>query len=434
MFCACTSPETYLCERCVSKHIISSPSVQHMPWALEQLRYYKIPGYFDRLKGRKEAFPSVKEQTLTALGEIDKAIEEYSALVEKIIWDLIIHSKEVIEELKAKKGKLSTNIEAALEEVERTMKEDKPTLSSFYGSWFRDVTETNRTLQLCQVRIQASVTQPSDLVNVHCSLAKPPKPAKAGQKLASYPQRLSGVYKNQVFLYEIQSQKLSAHYLSLDFGYGGSYVEIDANTLLCLGAHPASDAVYQLELSSFQLISLPPLSTSREDAGIAKVKDLVYVFGGYNAAGESLRSCEKMQLSNKHWTQMNNMAYPRVGFTPCYFRSLLYLISSSVMSLGKVETFNQETEIFALFPVSLPSQVKLNLWSVAFIANGELCLMTWGQQMARLKIGSENEFRIYDIEKKAWSNQPPLVLDSLVLIPCEGNVWQFSLETYTFIR
>ena len=78
-----------------------------------------------------------------------------------------------------------------------------------------------------------------------------------------------------------------------------------------------------------------------------------FVFGGRN--GDNLSSCEKMQLSDQRWTQINSMNYPRSYFTPCQFRSLLYL-ASAYDDHKKVETFNAETETFAEPPVSLPPQ------------------------------------------------------------------------------
>ena len=61
-----------------------------------------------------------------------------------------------------------------------------------------------------------------------------------------------------------------------------------------------------------------------------------------------------MQLSDKRWVQINNIA-----------------------STDR----NRKVETFAVLSVSLP--LLKPKWSVAFIANDELCLLTAGRQMVR---------------------------------------------------
>ena len=54
--------------------------------------------------------------------------------------------------------------------------------------------------------------------------------------------------------------------------------------------------------------------------------------------------------------------------------------------------------------------------------------------MARWKVDTEREFRLSDTGKSMWSNQQPLIVDSLLLITCAAGVDQFSLETYTYVK
>ena len=144
----------------------------------------------------------------------------------------------------------------------------------------------------------------------------------------------------------------------------------------------------------------------------------------------SLSSCEKMQLSDQHWTQISNMLYPRASFTPCHFRSLLYLASASIHK--KVETFNAATETFTVLPITLPSLLTPTT-SVAFIANGELCLLTKCKQMARWKVETECDFRLSRTSRSSWSTQQSARVGSLVFIAYFGTVQEFSLDTYYFL-
>jgi len=249
-------------------------------------------------------------------------------------------------------------------------------------------------------------------------------------ELPQTPTTMAGVWENTAFLYDIQSQNVSTGTLSVNLD-GGSFIEAGRNQLLCVGGtYPSSSAVHSLDLSSFQLSPLPFLSTPRVFAGLAKVNAHFYVLGGFNEINEErLGSCEKMQLSDTRWTQISSMKHPRGYFTPCHFRSLLYLASAGVQA---VETFNADTEVFAVLPVSLPPQLRARP-SVAFIAHGELCLVTGNKQMARWKIETEREFRLYDTKQGSCSTQQPLLVGSLVLIASCREVQKFSLETYSFL-
>lgn len=245
------------------------------------------------------------------------------------------------------------------------------------------------------------------------------------------PTKMVGIWRNTAFSYEIQSQQFSEHTLSVNFGVGGSCIQADRNTLLCVGANPASSAVYLLTLSTFQLSPLPSLFTPRDSAGLAKVNAHFYVLGGYNGGGV-LSSCEKMKLADKCWTRMSRMTHPRVAFTPCHYGSLLYIVSSNQEANRTVETFNAETETFTLFPVSLPQELRFTM-SVAFIAYGELCILTDEKQIALWNIDTEREFRLFNTDRWSWSCQQPLIVGSFVLIAYKGEVQKFSLETYSFL-
>jgi len=247
-----------------------------------------------------------------------------------------------------------------------------------------------------------------------------------------HPTTMAGVWCDSAFLYNIQSQQITISTLSFGFGSGGSYIEADrGNALLCVGAFPASSAVHLLDLSSFQLSPLHCLCTPRAWAGLVKVNVHFYVFGGCDG-DDMLKSCEKMQFSDKHWTNTNSMQYPRAAFTPCPYRSLIYLVSADTDTHKKVETFHIETEIFTLLSISLPSKLKDSA-SVAFIANGELCLLTLEKQMLHWKIETECNFCFACIDRSSWSTQQPLLMGPIVLIANLRTVQRFSLETYSFL-
>ena len=247
------------------------------------------------------------------------------------------------------------------------------------------------------------------------------------------PNYFASVYRSKVQLYDLATGELTTHELTVNLGDGGAYAQLDASTLLCVGAHPASVAVYELRLPSCQLVSMFPLNTPRCAPGIVQVEARIYVFGGRDKQLSAFKTCEKMQLSNKRWSSLRNeMFRVRSHFTPCLHNSLVYLPSCRDTDNKAVESFDPETETFNLLNVQLPEKLVLGKASVCFVANEELCLLTLGQQMARLRLESEVEFRLSATDRVCCSTQKPLVLGSLVFIACNGGIQLFTLETYSF--
>lgn len=443
MFCACTDPETLLCGTCIRKHIISNPWKEHCARPLSLLRSYKIPGFFPRFEARRDAFPKVREQALASLQSIDKALAEFSALAQKTVREILIYAENTEKKLRETQVSLSREVQFALEEVERTLGEDQPRLNTLYGPAFRGMTEEPRPFQLftftlCSAPpqstlcIQSQIIPPQDLfdqkemqkVSVPSSPLPPAKEAT--------PQSLASVFKNTLTLYNLETELVTHHPLSVDFGAGGSYVLLDHRTLLCIGSYPASCSVYELDLLSFKLRSVQELLSPRCAAGVAKAEGSVYVFGGEDTARRGLNSCSKASLRDYKWSELLGMQHPRAGFTPCHYRSLIYLVSAGSKNHRAVETFNPVSGTFAVLSISLSKQLGFCVASVAFVANGELCVLTEFQHRACWKIDSERSFRINTINKACCSTQQPLIMSSQVLIACLGEVMKFSLNSYSF--
>ena len=251
--------------------------------------------------------------------------------------------------------------------------------------------------QRVQEEVKVSLVQPRAQPS---SLASAPVPNIGSGKFAA-------VYFNKVELYDFVSQQSTRQSLSVDFGDGGSYIELDENTMLCVGGFPPTTRVYSLNLNSLQLTQLAALHVPRCGAGVAKTTAWIYVFGGQGQI-----SCEKYRLGDKQWQALANMHSPRSHFTPCSFNALIYLVSSS--EDRAVESFNPSTEVFTVLPISLPQQLRLNSHSVAFVSNGELFLLTNDMQKARWKIETEREFRVSTTGRNCSSTQPPRVSGQLV--------------------
>ena len=333
-----------------------------------------------------------------------------------------------LEQLQSEKSELNALLETAWQEATACLVEDtKPVSGLALALW----TFPSQKLQVVSYSLNPPDLQTlcqtwTSYTNSISALCQPVLPALPKEPIA--PGKFAAVYHTLVELYDLQTEESVRYTVSVDFGDGGSYVALDKETLLCLGAAPASSAVYELDLALVQLTPQPPLHRARAAAGVAKTADFVYVFGGCDASCNEMNSCEKYSIADKQVLPLGNMQYRRSRFTPCVFQSLIYLVCAYPRTL---ESFSPETEIFAVLPLSLPSHLKMGA-SVAFVVSGELCLLTAGKQMARCKLASENEFRLSNTERYCGSTQPLLVVGSLVLIANKGNVWKFNLETHTF--
>jgi len=246
---------------------------------------------------------------------------------------------------------------------------------------------------------------------------------------------LAYVHSEVVEIYDLQSQQSTKHVLPTVFDSGASYIQVDRRTLLCLGGDLTSTAVRELDLHSLQLASLPPMQTPRTHAGVAKVSRFVYIFGGSAISNIELKYCEKYTLQDKQSFPLGDMQWPRSHFTPCTFRTLIYLVSP--WTTRTIETFHPEAETFTVLPISLPPEMELNSASTSFIVHGELCVLTTSEQIGRWRIERDREFRLCASEKWCCSSQPPLITQSTVLIAnCTGwttKLETFSLESYTFL-
>jgi len=93
----CTDPETFLCEQCLPNHCSKKRSrTGHPTWPISDLLSYKDPRFYDR----QDTFPTIQAQARQGVTEVDRAIAEYSSLVDKVIKEIRASSNRVIEQLK----------------------------------------------------------------------------------------------------------------------------------------------------------------------------------------------------------------------------------------------------------------------------------------------------------------------------------------------
>ena len=416
-FCSCANPPALFCMDCCHYHKAQSCSDPHQILSVSTLGM-SLEAYMQKKEAIAEGAAALRKN----LKLIDEFCREFDDMVRKCISDLTEYRSKWLQRMQAEKEELRASIEAAVQETTDSLDQGLVVMSPLAQAVW--------TLSCEELQLVSYSVMPPD-VQTLC------------QTWASYQNQLqslcmpfsfqvprdvfASVWCNTVEVYNLKSRQSTNHTLSVDFGHGGSYIQVDRHTLMCLGADPASSEVYDLDLFSHELTALPPLLASRGFAGVAKVAQFVYVFGGRNSA-KRLKSCEKYDLQGREWQPLSSMQERRSYFTPCLFRSLIYL-PCPVTPL--IEAFCPETEVFTVLSVCLPSQ--LDYGSVSFVAKGELCILTDDGQMGQWKIESEGEFRVSGTDRECWSAQPPMILDSVVFIANEGKIEKWSLESSAFL-
>ena len=423
LFCACTMPETLLCRHCQVYHGQDNPGIVHAFQNISMLQYYKIPGYFQRARCRYDTWGKVKELALQSVEEVDEAIGEYKQSIELLMMRISRHSQQVLSTLENMKRDISASVESALEEVERTMVEDAPVLMTRYGAALRHLAENCQPKPLFSFSVETCSVAPESFVTLNYVLQQP-------QDLV-IPSRFVVVFGSAVILYDFDTNQITRQTLPINLGNSGSSIQLDSDAVFCLGGQPVCFQAYLLNLATNSCSNLPHLPTPRSYAGLAKAGDFVYVFGGTDQYDHALNTCEQFSVGENAWRSAGTMNICRAAFSPCYYSSFIYLVSAWGSYSKEVETYQPASEMFRVLPVALPNTLASGC-SVAFVSNGEICLLTDKGQMALWKVAEEMEFRVEVTNKACCSTQTPMVRDSWVLINAGGELCKFSLETYRF--
>ena len=359
-FCTCSNPHP-VCEKCYPHHQDKTSSTP---------THKSIPVSANRHNSEEDLSKGITELRRN-LEQMDQFIREFEDFIQKCVNYLTEYRSWRLQLLRTEKAELSTSLEAAVQEVTDCLSQGTQPVSELAKAlWFLppeqlSVISYSVTIPDLRILCENCVSYQNNLQSLYQRIkdkpVRTPEEVK-GNLIANNPRELpKPTFERQLFaavkldvieVHDLKSHQLIKQTLPVNFGDGGSYIQVDSQTLICLGARPPSTNVYKLDMFSFEITPLSPLRTPRCYSGVANTNRFIYVFGGEEAPWKWLKSCEKYSLLGKQWLPLNSMMYPRTGFTPCTFRSLIYLPSPS--TTHRIETFNPEAEIFSVISVSLP--------------------------------------------------------------------------------
>lgn len=418
LFCKCTDTPTLFCVDCSARHHAKHPRAFHqvMPMAA--------------LSQDPEKF-RLKSQILgRAVAELQKNVErveqycvEVAAMMQNCIDYLTEYRSKALQQLQREKVELVLAIHTAIEEATSCLDQGIEPVSALAQAIWAPTKE----LQAFSYTVNCP-----DLHSLCQNWANSHNPLKAfcdrlnsmseeGKEEQIPPQLFAAVLGNRMELYDLNTQRTTKHRLPTEV-YSG-YLQ-NGTTVLVVGKE-----VLTLDLLTLQVTPQAPLTVPRDYVGVAQVGNSVFAFGGSVDSRSSIRVCEKSSVPPTHWTPLPPMRYARSSFTPCVFKVLLYLVSTRAEDHRAVETFNPRTETFTVLPVSLPADLKLGWGSVAFVADGELILLTYQKQAARWEIEQECGFRVSATDRECWSLHPPLVVGTVAFV---ANIHGPKVEKWSF--
>jgi len=413
-FCLCSEDEVYVCDTCYSAHRKRSPLRKHSMKPIGTLPYHKVPGYYERLRQRDEAFPRVKQSLLDNLSELETLISSVEGEMEAIIAAFKVHCEAVLADLRRLKEELKVDFEASLEEVVLTLLEDQPVLLSRFGPLVRRCL-VSEAQPIFAGRIISIPLDPQSLLSVTYSVT---------ENYTHYPY----IADTSLAIYQISSKNVLQYPLPSACGQGSTFCVLNSAAALYIGGLDPSSYVLSLETGESQKAGEMPVA--KQDAGMVRAKSCVYVFGGHDGFGPMVE-CEKFSIKQRTWTSLSPMNHPRSEFCPCVHRNDVYLVSTSSQVHRAMEAFNLSSERFRVLEVAIPAEVSMHVTSVSVVCEGSLVVLTGGKQLVKWRLqGWKGE--VHTSTQAAWNTCVPLVLGSQVLVAGRAALLKFDLETQQF--
>ena len=309
-------PRDFPLRQLCGPHNIKRGGRPHTTWPIDQLPYYKVPGYAERVQARLEQFPLVRTQALEQVTLVDKAIEELTEAIENVIGELLQYRNKTIGELRTLRTELDRETETALEEVERTLVEDQPQLTSRLGSMFRGMAEHLQPLELFSYRLStaSALTVVTFTSQLHLSQVEVEVEAS----------RLASVTESSLRFFDFQNKawkrplQLNPH---IQADSNSRWVALENGSVFICGGYGLNTAY----IVGDGWVEQGRMCEARYNHGVLVYSNhTVYVFGG---AG--LSSCEKYSLQRHTWTLLQSMEQARQCFNPCLFNGSIYLYGRS---------------------------------------------------------------------------------------------------------
>lgn len=350
---------------------------------------------------------------------METCIQEFGQTADLLLNQLNLYKLKTMQKLAEVKETLERYIDDAIVAAETTLVQDSPSGMRELVLKLRDTDADELVFQIFDYSLNSAWLQ---------NYKERTLTFKALQTTTNS-DSIIGIHGNSVRIFSLsQMAQVAERTIKAKIVAGSVYCPTDNLTVLVLAANPPSSSVYEVDIAMNETAIQPDMAKARAWPGVLLHGVWLYVFGGDTPG---LKSCEKFNLATSRWSSLPNMKTPKSAFSPCEHRGEVYLPCVR-WEQKALESFSLAKQQFQLLRPKLPFTM---VDSVAFHYAGELIVVARKViQMARWKIGSEEEFRVsgyFKQENSALSKTPLVVKGKLgFFINAEnGNLSLFDLET-----
>ena len=437
-FCCCGNQETFLCKEHLSEHL--KKNAVHIVLPVSTFGQHLISGFLEKLEKRKEAHWTGVAELQNNIRAIDTCIEQFTTKVEELVWCVTEFAQRTISDLHTHKAKLQTEIREAIAEAEAALYSESPILHSLIAKGLREFVPGQDRLVLFRYTMwgEKLPQRIDDLIQYEVTLPSG-KTTHRTTRSGYGSDNLTGavlpiVSGSTLKRYNTLTEYTAVSSLSVSFSLSSVFCPIDSDSVLCLvGGNPPLSTAYILSLSKSTVTEIQPMTTPRILPGVIKTGNFAYLFGGGDGI-KAITASEKLDTVEKSWSVLPDMNHPRSGFSPCFFEDEIYLPDVG-HSHRVIETFSVISEKYRILGVALPSSLSNS--SVAFVAEGEMVVVTYSKQVGRWRIGTEEEFRTKSLSMRDYhsglSNIPPVKIgrDVYWVRWNDGAPVKFNLDSRT---
>lgn len=243
----------------------------------------------------------------------------------------------------------------------------------------------------------------------------------------SLPTQLVAVFAENLRVLSLLDEEMRCSKPAIDFALGCLLYPIRENVVICVGGR-GTNAMATLNVETHTVEQLRPMLKARSFPGVAKVAELLYIFGGTDE--EDMVESEAYTLGRRPSHVLPNMRYARSMFSACKHMSEILLPGGAPF----IESFNILSETYTVLEVLFPFQ---GMATVSVVVGDELVCLCMLNQVGRWQLGSSGKFQVKAVGKitsgaMVYSSSPAVLhFPKLYFADVTGNFTIYDIPQNT---
>lgn len=434
-FCKCQGSLFSLCTYCLSSHTLKFPHLPHQIFPI----YVRFTDE-TRFQQTCEQYAKGKREIRRIIEEIERCSREFRDAVDGVIGELGRFRDKECEKLREIRENLEKEANEAIEEVEKSLNQEDPMLKSDLAKGLRDYNPGSIPSFTFHISLQPFQTAISTCLTYTVVPAESDlKPETLGEEIY----QCSGpyvpyVHKDKILFFDCIKQVYSPVLYLLRELKGikhFAYVLIGTKCVITCGGLSSSvaptESAYSIEAEG-RVNQLSDLRYARYLHGIIYVKELkaVFLFGGLRGSAATVAEtplCEGLNLGieGAAWAPLPNMSVGRKRFSPCWYRSKVYLCGSPNPVL---EAYDPYAETMTVFPFHIHEQPSA---CISYVHNSLLMVISDCYVSGYEGIETGLVARKRETHKRCvpLPSSVAIVVEGVVYVASEGGVIGLHVES-----